>query len=87
MNKRQPMRTCVGCRRVRPSSDMNRYRLADGVVMFAANVDSGRGAWLCLDQTCVELALKREAFSRAFRQKVARAELSWLESDERPLDA
>ena len=31
----------------------------------------GRGAWLCPDRTCLELAERRKAFPRALRQELA----------------
>lgn len=64
---RVSLRTCAGCRRVRPKADLVRIaRLSDG----AAAVDlagrlPGRGAYVCRTTECVASAEKRLA--RALR--------------------
>jgi predicted RNA-binding protein YlxR (DUF448 family) len=68
------MRTCIGCRRVAPISDLVRVtRAADGSLLLGRN-RPGRGAWLCggvpagwPEVACVERALRRKAFSKALR--------------------
>ena len=65
----EPQRTCVGCRRRAGQSELVRFvRSSDGTPVEGRTLP-GRGAWLCratLD-ACRELAVRRRAFPRAFR--------------------
>ncbi|MFC8524124.1 MULTISPECIES: YlxR family protein [Micrococcaceae] len=65
----QPERTCIGCRKKGPRSQLLRL-VAEGSGSTAVLVDerrrmSGRGAWLHPSQSCLALAIKRRAFGRA----------------------
>jgi len=66
-----PLRTCVGCRRRRPRSEL--VRLAAGaagaVILDIPARAPGRGAYLCRDQgpDCLRAALKRRSLSRSLR--------------------
>ncbi len=65
------MRTCVGCRRTRPIDELVRVaRNADGSLVVDRH-RPGRGAWLCRrSPACVDLAIRKRAFDRAFRAPV-----------------
>ncbi len=67
--RRIPQRTCVGCRRIRPKRALARIvRLpAGGVEVDPTGKKGGRGAYLCLDQTCWEAALERRGLDRALK--------------------
>ncbi|MEL7210028.1 MAG: YlxR family protein [Actinomycetota bacterium] len=67
-----PERTCVGCRRRRPATVLVRVvRRGDGSLSVGRTLP-GRGAWLCAGSTeCLDEAIRRSAFSRAFRAEVA----------------
>ena len=64
-----PMRTCVGCRAVKPKAALVRLaRARDGkVVVDRGARASGRGAYVCPDTGCVERALQRGRLAHAFR--------------------
>ena len=63
-----PVRTCVGCRRKVPQSDLLRVVCAKGrLVPDPARGLPGRGAYVHLTQECVTAALARKAFGRALR--------------------
>ena len=66
-----PQRTCIGCRRVGPSDTLVRLSAHDGRVALADPRPAGRGAWLCPSGECFEIAMRRRAFERAFRAKIA----------------
>ncbi|MDR8018017.1 YlxR family protein [Nesterenkonia aerolata] len=77
-----PVRTCVGCRRRVEQGDVVRFALApeseqgDGgalprVVPDLARRRIGRGAWLHPQEECLEQAVRRKAFHRAFRRPVS----------------
>jgi predicted RNA-binding protein YlxR (DUF448 family) len=69
-------RTCIGCRRVVPASELVRLAAPDGRVALAirrggaAMPRQGRGAWLHPTPECANAAVKQRAFGRAFRGKV-----------------
>lgn len=67
--RRIPQRTCVGCRRIRPKRALVRIvRLpAGGVEVDPTGKKSGRGAYLCSDQTCWEAALEKRGLDRALK--------------------
>src|SRR6478736_9665971 len=65
----QPQRTCIGCRKTAPRSELLRL-VAESSGSTAVLVDerrrmAGRGAWLHPSETCLALAVKRRAFGRA----------------------
>ena len=66
-----PTRTCVGCRKARPADELFRIvRHAEGELRVAP-ASQGRGAWLCQGSpSCLEAAVRRHAFDRAFKCSV-----------------
>ncbi len=68
--KREPGRTCLGCRRVLPRRALVRLvRGDDGVVVAdARGSTAGRGAWVCPVEACLARALQRGRLSHAFRK-------------------
>ncbi len=75
----EPIRTCVGCRQKAAASELLRVVVAPAVSRTpAGSADvlvvpdprrraAGRGAWVHRVPECVEQALRRRAFVRAFR--------------------
>lgn len=67
-----PERTCVACRETAPKEGLLRFvRAPDGGVGFdvRARMD-GRGAWTCPRPECIERAVERGGFARAFSAPV-----------------
>ncbi|MFC4906423.1 YlxR family protein [Actinomadura gamaensis] len=63
-----PVRTCVGCRVRTAKSDLLRLVVrGDEIVLDPRGRLPGRGAHLHPDPKCLQLAVKRRAFPRAFR--------------------
>ncbi|WP_354644927.1 YlxR family protein [Kitasatospora camelliae] len=63
-----PERTCVGCRKRAAKHDLLRVVAIEGVcVPDPRGTLPGRGAHLHPDPTCLDLAVRRRAFPRAFR--------------------
>jgi predicted RNA-binding protein YlxR (DUF448 family) len=61
----------VGCGRVAPEARLRRLALRhDRVVADPAAALPGRGAYVC-DDACLERAVRRRAFGRAFRRSVS----------------
>jgi predicted RNA-binding protein YlxR (DUF448 family) len=82
-----PERTCIGCRRKRPVSELVRLvRLDDGNLAVGRTL-AGRGAWLCRgeqdgpDERCTNAAQRRNAFSRALRATVNGAAVEALRAN------
>ncbi|MFL5798550.1 MAG: YlxR family protein [Actinomycetota bacterium] len=67
--KREPIRTCVGCRETGTKADLVRLvRAADGAVRFDRTGKApGRGAYLHPRPACWDGALKRGGLARALR--------------------
>jgi hypothetical protein len=78
MDKRVPSRTCLGCGAVKDKKDLVR-------IVFETDIDNetdcklcldetgkmkGRGAYLCRCSACLDKALKKKAFNRAYRMPV-----------------
>ena len=69
--KREPLRSCIGCRTSRPASELVRFvKEAGTAVPDLYRRRPGRGAHLCPSLGCLDGALKRRSFSRALRSKV-----------------
>ncbi|MCM2421982.1 MULTISPECIES: YlxR family protein [Streptomyces] len=65
-----PERTCVGCRERVAKNDLLRVAVSgDACVPDPRGTLPGRGAHLHPDLVCFDLAVRRRAFSRAFRSK------------------
>jgi len=68
MQKKIPMRQCVGCREMKSKRELIRVvRSPEGDV----NIDfkgkaPGRGAYLCPDDACLKKAVKARALEKAF---------------------
>ncbi|WP_155347605.1 YlxR family protein [Acrocarpospora pleiomorpha] len=63
-----PLRTCVGCRVRTAKSELLRLVVVEGVITPDQQGRlPGRGASLHPDVSCLELAERRRAFTRAFR--------------------
>ena len=65
MLRTEPLRTCVGCRQVKPRSALHRLALADGSLVVDPRRPEGRSAYICGDRSCWEAAEKRRALDRA----------------------
>jgi predicted RNA-binding protein YlxR (DUF448 family) len=67
---RDPLRMCLGCRKVKPKEMLVRLvREAAGRVVVDVNARRpGRGAYICADAGCVERALQRGRLAHAFRK-------------------
>ncbi|WP_377274068.1 YlxR family protein [Peterkaempfera sp. SMS 1(5)a] len=63
-----PERTCVGCRRRAAKQELLRVAVVEGAcVPDPRGTLPGRGAHLHPDPGCLDLAVRRRAFPRAFR--------------------
>ncbi|NBQ98728.1 MAG: YlxR family protein [Microbacteriaceae bacterium] len=81
-------RTCVGCRQLESRTNLLRVVRFEGKLQIDVSKKlSGRGSWLHQKLNCLDLAVNRGAFSRAFRSKIDNADLAILkEQAEKMLD-
>ena len=71
LDKRIPQRTCVGCRESRDKSTFIRLALQDGRVVCDVDCKiNGRGAYICPNTDCFNMALKKRSIGRAFKTGV-----------------
>ena len=66
MQKKIPMRQCVGCREMRPKRELVRVvRSPEGVISLDFKGKApGRGAYLCPNADCLKKAMKSKALDR-----------------------
>ncbi len=67
-----PQRTCVGCRRTRPKSQLLRLVATGDMIQWDDRHRlPGRGAYVCPDPRCVDAAARRDghAVQRALRTR------------------
>lgn len=67
-----PQRTCIACRSVRAKRDLVRIVRTpeESIVVDLTGKKNGRGAYLCRQQACWEIGLKRGAIERALKHAV-----------------
>ena len=68
MQKKIPMRQCVGCREMKPKKELNRVvKSPEGAISLDFRGKApGRGAYLCPDSACLKRAIKSKALERGF---------------------
>ena len=68
MQKKRPMRQCLGCREMKPKRELIRVvRSPEGEISIDFRGKApGRGAYLCKNSGCLEKAIKGKALERAF---------------------
>ena len=72
MDKKRPVRTCVGCRTSGEKKDFVRIvKDASGAVIIDTDGKAqGRGAYICRNEECIKTAQKRRALSKHFKTAV-----------------
>lgn len=79
--RKVPMRTCVACRTNRPKRELVRVvRTVEGsLIVDRRGKVSGRGAYLCPESACVELAIKQHKLERALERPLTEELLQQLQ--------
>ena len=72
MQKKIPMRQCLGCREMKPKKELIRVvRAPEGTISLDFRGKApGRGAYLCRSGECLKKALKSKALERAFSAQI-----------------
>ena len=82
MEKKIPMRQCLGCREMKPKKELIRVvRSPEGEISLDfKGKASGRGAYVCPDPRCLKKAIKARALERAFSAQIPQELYERLES-------
>ena len=72
MNKKIPMRQCVGCGEMKNKREMMRVlKTPEGpIVLDATGRKNGRGAYLCKSLDCLKKARKNRGLERSFQMSI-----------------
>lgn len=72
MEKKIPMRQCLGCREMKPKRELIRaVRSPEGnISLDFKGKASGRGAYVCPDPQCLKKAIKAKALERALSMQI-----------------
>ena len=72
MQKKIPIRQCLGCREMKPKKELIRVvRSPEGLISLDFKGKApGRGAYLCRSGECLKKAVKSKALERAFSAQI-----------------
>lgn len=72
MPKHTPLRQCLGCREMKPKSELIRVvRSSEGdISLDLQGKKPGRGAYVCHSLDCLKRVRKSKALSRAFHAEI-----------------
>ena len=72
MQKKIPMRQCLGCREMKPKKELVRIvRSPEGDIdLDCKGKASGRGAYICPNADCLKKAIKAKAIEKAFETSI-----------------
>ena len=75
MEKKQPLRQCLGCREMKPKRELLRVvKPPEGDVhLDLKGKANGRGAYVCPSRDCLKRAIKSKALERAFGVQIPEA--------------
>lgn len=83
MQKKIPMRQCMGCRERKPKKELVRVvRSPEGTVSVDLRGKApGRGAYICPNPECLKKAVKSRALERNLEVEIPEAVLRRLEEE------
>ena len=72
MPKKIPLRQCLGCREMKPKSELIRVvKSPQGQISLDfTGKKNGRGAYICRDISCFNRVIKAKALTRAFKTQI-----------------
>ena len=72
MQKKIPMRQCLGCREMKPKRELVRaVKSPEGVISLDfKGKAAGRGAYICPSADCLKKAIKGKALEKAFSSQI-----------------
>ncbi|MBO5165999.1 MAG: YlxR family protein [Lachnospiraceae bacterium] len=72
MNKKIPLRQCIGCGEMKSKKEMMRIlKTPEGpIVLDITGKKNGRGAYLCMSADCLKKARKNKGLERSFKMSI-----------------
>ena len=88
MNKKVPMRQCIGCGCMKSKKEMMRVlKDAEGnILLDVTGKKNGRGAYLCISEECLLKAKKNKGLERSFKMSIQAEVYENLEKEFREKD-
>ncbi len=72
MNKKIPMRQCVGCGEMKSKKGLLRVikTAEDEILLDTTGKKNGRGAYICPDENCLQKAIKTKGLERSLKTAI-----------------
>ncbi|MED9905450.1 MAG: YlxR family protein [Lachnospiraceae bacterium] len=72
MNKKIPLRQCIGCGEMKSKKEMMRIlKTPEGpIVLDVTGKKNGRGAYLCKSAACLKQARRNKGLERSFKMTI-----------------
>ena len=72
MNKKIPLRQCVGCGQMKDKREMMRVlKTPEGpIVLDITGKKNGRGAYVCVNEECLKKTRKTKGLDRSFKMSI-----------------
>lgn len=83
MNKKVPMRQCVGCREMKSKKEMLRIikTSEEEILLDITGKKNGRGAYICPDRECLAKAVKTRGLERSLKTAIPKEVIENLEKE------
>ena len=83
VNKKVPMRQCVGCGEMKSKKEMIRVIKTpeEEIILDATGRKNGRGAYLCASMECLSKAIKRKGLERSLKVSIPKEVYDSLEQE------
>ena len=74
MNKKVPMRLCVGCGEMKPKEELIRVIRTprEEILLDTTGRQNGRGAYICKTMECLKKALERKGLERSLKTGISK---------------
>ena len=72
VNKKKPARTCMACNEQKDKNELLRIvKSKDGIIdVDLTGKKSGRGAYICKSEACLDKIIKSKRLERVFEQEI-----------------
>ena len=72
VNKKIPMRQCIGCGEMKPKKEMLRIikTAEEEILLDTTGRKNGRGAYICPNSECLKKAVKGKGLERSFKMAI-----------------
>ena len=83
MNKKIPLRQCVGCNEMKSKKEMLRVlkTAEEEVILDTTGEMNGRGAYLCKNAECLKKAIKHKGIERSLKMAIEKSVYEKLEKE------